>query len=225
MSWGQDRPEGLTSHIMGNDMEQAMQQVNNVISVNEAVKEGPDEIDQELMEDCRLIEIPGEGNKRINAAVHHAPIRNIRGMLIDVGVILFVGTVLGLVYNFTNPSGISVIPRIWLHPSSPKIDITATKALLDAGTIILVDARPATFHKQLHIRDALNLPPALFDFVYMMRFSRIDPRTPVVVYGRNISRLYDEEIAYQLTQRGHTNVFVLNGGFTAWRAKGFEVSP
>jgi hypothetical protein len=53
------------------------------------------------------------------------------------------------------------------------------------------------------------LPLALFDFVYMMRFSQIDPQQPMVVYGRNISRHYDEEIAYQLKQRGHSTIYVL----------------
>jgi 3-mercaptopyruvate sulfurtransferase SseA len=58
-----------------------------------------------------------------------------------------------------------------------------------------------------------------------MRFSQIDPQQPMVVYGRNISRHYDEEIAYQLKQRGHSTIYVLTGGLSAWQANGLDISP
>ena len=109
--------------------------------------------------------------------------------------------------------------------TSPQININDSHMLLAARQTILVDARPVEFYEQQHIRGAINIPLALFDFVYMMRFSQIDPQQPIVVYGRNISRHYDEEIAYLLTQRGHPNVSVLSGGLNAWQAKGFAISP
>ena len=157
---------------------------------------------------------------RLKSAIAGVMARSTRVSLRDVALILIAGTVLGLVYNLASPSGVSVVPPVWRYPASPAIDAAAASALLASGTIILVDARPAEFHKQRHIRGAINLPPALFDFVYMMHFSQIDGQTPIVVYGRSISRHYDEEVAHMLRQRGHANVSILDGGMKTWPATG-----
>lgn len=175
---------------------------------------------QALSESRRTIAGLEKAGERIKATIAGIMARSTRVSVIDVALILIAGTILGMVYNFASPTGIPIVPRVWRHPPSPRISIDRTKALLDAQTIILVDARPVEFFKQRHIRGALNLPLALFDFVYMMRFSQLDPHTPIVVYGRNISRHYDEEIAYKLTQRGHPSVSILTGGVDAWQAKG-----
>ena len=180
---------------------------------------------QALSESRRIIAGLEKAGERIKSALAGAMVRSTRASLLDIALILLAGTILGLVYNFAGPAGIPVVPSVWRHPPTARLDLDQARALMDSRPALLVDARPAEFYNQRHIRDALNLPPALFDFVYMMRFSRIDPQTPVVVYGRNISRLYDEEIAYQLTRRGHTNVFVLTGGLAAWQARGWDLSP
>ena len=166
-----------------------------------------------------------KAGERIKAAIAKAMARTSRVAVMDVALILIAGTVLGLIYNFASPTGVPIVPPIWRHPPSPQININDSHMLLAARQTILVDARPVEFYEQQHIRGAINIPLALFDFVYMMRFSQIDPQQPIVVYGRNISRHYDEEIAYLLTQRGHPNVSVLSGGLNAWQAKGFAISP
>ena len=143
----------------------------------------------------------------------------------DIALILIAGAVLGLIYNFASPSGIPVVPRSWRYPPSPQVTVDDARALLATRSTLVVDARPVEFYKQRHIRGALNLPLPLFDFVYMMRFSQIDPQQSLVVYGRNISRHYDEEIAFKLKDRGHPNVSILSGGLKAWQARGLAVSP
>jgi 3-mercaptopyruvate sulfurtransferase SseA len=57
----------------------------------------------------------------------------------------------------------------------------------------------------------------------MMKLGNLDPETPVIVYGRSISRLYDEELAFRLKQRDHDHVRVLSGGLRAWEAQGYPV--
>jgi rhodanese-related sulfurtransferase len=163
-----------------------------------------------------------KAGERIKAAISKAMARTTRVAAADVVLILIAGTILGLIYNFASPSGIPIVPRIWRHPPSPQINIDDARNRLAARQAILVDARPVEFYKQQHIRGALNIPLALFDFVYMMRMSQIDPQQPIVVYGRTFSRHYDEEIAYKLTQRGHPHVSILTGGLNAWKAKGFD---
>ena len=166
-----------------------------------------------------------KAGERIKTAITRSLMRSTRMSLLDIALILIAGTMLGVVYNFASPSGIPLAPRVWRYPPPARIGIDDARARRAAGEILIVDARPTEFYDQRHIRDALNLPLALFDFVYMMRFSQMDPQRPIVVYGRNISRHYDEELAYKLTQRGHRHVFVLTGGLEAWQVKGFDVSP
>ena len=166
-----------------------------------------------------------KAGERIKSAIASAMVRSTRVSVMDVALILIAGTVLGLIYNFASPSGIPIVPQIWRYPPSPRITINDVNTLLQTQQTLLVDARPVEFYKQQHIRGALNLPLALFDFVYMMRFSQIDPQQPIVVYGRNISRHYDEEVAHRLSERGHPNVSILTGGLKAWQAKGFTLSP
>ncbi|MCP4112820.1 MAG: rhodanese-like domain-containing protein, partial [Desulfobacteraceae bacterium] len=93
----------------------------------------------------------------------------------------------------------------------------------EAESVIIIDARPSEFFRQKHIKRAVNLPPALFDFVYMMRFNNLDPQKELIVYGRNISRHYDEEVVFKLVSRGHKNVKVLAGGLPAWEKAGYPI--
>ena len=120
----------------------------------------------------------------------------------DIVLILIAGIVLGLVYNFASPGRINVIPNVWLRPATIHVDVDQARQLFENGQSIFIDARPAEFFNQSHIAGAQNLRPALFDFIYMMRFSQTDVTRSIVVYGRNISRRYDEETAFNLLERG-----------------------
>ena len=162
---------------------------------------------------------------RVKAALTRSLRRTTRASFMDILLMVLAGTVLGMVYNAASPAGISLVPRVWRYPSPVRIGVEETRARQAAGEILIVDARPTEFYNQRHIQDALNLPLALFDFVYMMRFSKLEPQHPIVVYGRTFSRHYDEELAFKLTQRGHPRVFVLAGGLRAWQANGLAVTP
>ena len=67
--------------------------------------------------------------------------------------------------------------------------------------------------------DAVNLPLAIFDFMYDMKLGKTDKAKAIVVYGRTISRHYDEEVATKLVARGFKNVSILNGGLADWKEK------
>lgn len=180
---------------------------------------------QALTASRRTIAALESAGERIKSALSKAMARTTRVSALDILLILAAGGVLGLVYNFASPAGISVLPQIWRHPPAAQIKVYDARAVMETRKAVIVDARPVEFYKQRHIAGAQNLPPALFDFVYMMRFSRLDPQLPVVVYGRTISRHYDEEIAFQLMQRGHQNVSVMTGEPNQWQAEGFTLSP
>lgn len=69
------------------------------------------------------------------------------------------------------------------------------------------------------------MPQAFFDIIYMMELSEEDMDRGIIVYGRNISGLYDEEVARKLMLRGHKHITILEGGLSAWKKKGLPLEP
>jgi len=90
---------------------------------------------------------------------------------------------------------------------------------------VVVDARPTSFYNQKHIKGAKNLPMPLFDFLYLMQLSQIPKDKPLIVYGGNISRRYDVDVARKLITRGHEKVMVLGGSFDSWKKSQFPLEP
>ena len=148
-----------------------------------------------------------------------------RVSITDILLILGFGLVLGTVFNLVNPGGINPVPQVWLHSPLPEIDTRSAKADFDTGKALFIDARPNNQFTEKHLRGAHNLPLVVFDFVYMMKFNHLDPDRELIVYGRNISRYYDQEVAYLLASRGHLKVKVLSGGLTAWLERGYPTGP
>ncbi len=171
------------------------------------------------------IEVLERAKAHVKSVIQREMERTRRVSIMDFILILVVALGLGIISNLSNPGGTNLVPQVWLHRPSPKIDAHWAKRRYDAGTSLFVDARPYDLFKQRHIQGAVNLPLALFDYVYMMKFSRLDPKREIIVYGRNISRLYDEGVAFKLASRGHVNVKVLSGGLSAWREKDYPLAP
>jgi len=141
----------------------------------------------------------------------------------DFIVILFVSMAVGLFFNYAHPDGAPIIPAGWSRPPLQSVDATLASAAVSSGNAILVDARPREFFEQRRARGAINLPSALFDFVYGMNMEGADPAKEVIVYGHTVSRRYDADVAELLRERGHANVKLLSGGLSSWEEKGFPV--
>jgi rhodanese-related sulfurtransferase len=150
-----------------------------------------------------------------------AVIRSSRVHWFDFVLIIGVSVLLALTFNFSNPSGIPLIPK---RPEAvPSISASAAMQDYRQGQTLIVDAMAGNFYQQRHIKGAINMTKALFDFVYLMSFSEEDKDKKIVVYGNTISRPYDLEIADKLLLRGYRNVKVLDGGLPAWEANGYPV--
>lgn len=142
---------------------------------------------------------------------------------LDVLLIILAGIVLGGLFNYSSPSGIDLVPHSFLGTPPETVAAEGVLSLASEGAVI-VDARPAEFYQQKHIKGAISLPKDMFGFVYSMKLSELDPAIPLVVYGRNISRHYDVDVARELSGLGHENVFVFEGGVDVWEEAGYEVN-
>jgi len=150
-----------------------------------------------------------------------AVIRSSRVSWFDFVLLIGISVLLAITFNISNPNGIPFVP----DRLDPAPSITAVAAMEDyrQGQTLIVDAMPPNFYLQRHIKGAVNMPMALFDFVYLMSFSQEDRDKKIVVYGNTISRPYDLQIADKLMLRGYKNVKVLDGGLKAWEANGYPV--
>jgi rhodanese-related sulfurtransferase len=171
------------------------------------------------------IEILEAAKDKIKSLIAMETERAGRFTLFDFVLVLSVAFVIGVLFNFSNPNRISLLPTELLKTPPPEISFVKTQEMLVDPGLILIDARPPEFFDQKRVPGAINLPPALFDFVYSMRLSGLDITEPLFIYGRTLSKRYDLEVASALRIRGHTNVMILEGSFDQWEKRGFPVEP
>ncbi|RQD59731.1 MAG: rhodanese-like domain-containing protein [Desulfonatronovibrio sp. MSAO_Bac4] len=162
---------------------------------------------------------------RISSLIQGEMLRLERVNVLDFVFIIVITLVLSLTYNISSPGGTSPVPETWTFTAQPSIEADWAVLKHRNNAAIFVDARPNEFYSQERIAGAVSLPLNLFDFVYMMRFSSIDPQKEIIVYGRNISRRYDEKVAHELALRGHKNVLILEGGLKGWKKMNLPVEP
>lgn len=194
---------------LNEDLEDRNKELNNTIN--------------ELTEALNKIRVLEKAKARIKSMVSSELERIGRVKAFDFILILAASILLGFFFNLSSPNGIPLIPKSYFRPPPASISADSVESLIYNGKAILIDARPTEFYNQAHIKSAINLPPSIFDFVYMMKLNNLDPGKSIIVYGRNISKHYDNEVAYLLMQRGHGNVRVLEGGLSAWKKKGLPI--
>jgi len=108
------------------------------------------------------------------------------------------------------------------HPWTPPlltIDAASLQHLTEAGRPVLaVDVRPPEAYAGGRLPGARSIP--LSSLVARQR--EVPAEALVVLYGA--AGLDEATTAYRyLRSAGHTNVFVLEGGFAAWQAHGYGV--
>ena len=149
---------------------------------------------------------------------------NILRLSKEVCLIVGVTLISGMAINFFRQDGVHIIPDTFRSARFHRIDVHRAKLKFDAGALF-IDARSADEYREKHVKDALNLPLTLFDFVYRMKLERLDRQKELVVYGRSISTLYGEEVAVRLLSKGHTNVVVMEEDFDDWSKRDFPSEP
>jgi len=109
--------------------------------------------------------------KAMRAAVHGEMERIGKPSLLDAALIVAVAMAIAVVFNFTNPNAIALLPPDFNGPAAPSV--TVAEAASGGPEQVFVDARPASMYERGHIPDAINVPPWLFDLVYLMRLAAL----------------------------------------------------
>lgn len=160
--------------------------------------------------------------KRLELEAHEA-YRASQLSWLDLVVVIGISVILAIIFNTSNPNGISLFPAVPDRSSMPSISPAAAMAEVQGGNTLILDAMPENFYQQRHIKGALNMPLPLFDIIYMMTFPDEDKEKNIIVYGGTISKPYDLELAEKLLLRGFEKVRLLEGGLEAWEREGYPV--
>lgn len=145
--------------------------------------------------------------------------------VIDFILIIGLSLLCGIIFNHSNPNGLTLFPEIVLNANITEITPLVAITDFNLGNARFVDARLSNFYNDQHISGAVNIPPAVFDIMYMMSLSDKDKSQKVIVYGRTISGKYDVEVANKLFLRGFKKVFILKGGISSWIKEKGPVTP
>ncbi len=164
-------------------------------------------------------------NDRMLEQKHKTQYRHPKLSLFDFFFIIFLSCFCAIVFNHTNPNGITLFPKTELNGHIGFISPSAAVRELENGDALFVDAMPSNFFDQEHIAGALNIPLSFFDIMYLMNLSDVDKSRMVIVYGRTISRYYDVAVANKLYLQGHKNIKLLEGGLPAWKDGGYPLEP
>jgi CRP-like cAMP-binding protein/rhodanese-related sulfurtransferase len=143
----------------------------------------------------------------------------------DYMLIIGLSVLCVLTFNISNPKGIPLIPKSFSEEMVPSVTPSDALKNKQKGSAILIDARPSESYAQERIAGAESLPLAIFDFMYDLNLGRVDKSKKIIIYGRTISKLYDEEVAKKLVARGHTDVQIMTEGLDVWKKKGYPVAP
>jgi rhodanese-related sulfurtransferase len=144
---------------------------------------------------------------------------------LDFVLIISLSVLCALAFNKSNPKSIPLFPKSFSDEAVSFVNSPAALKKQEERKALLVDAMPSNFYEQEHIAGAVSLPLAIFDFMYDLILGQTDKSKEIIVYGRTISKRYDEEVASKLVARGHKNVKILEGGLRAWKKNGFPVEP
>jgi CRP-like cAMP-binding protein len=146
-----------------------------------------------------------------------------RASFFDFVLIIGISVVIALLFNHSNPNGISLYPKF---PDKKTISgISAAQAMeeMKSGDTLVVDAGPEGTFQRNHIHGAISVPFSLSDILYEATFGGEEKGKRVIVYGGSFSKPYDWLLADKLLNKGIKNVKVLDGGAAAWEKAGFPV--
>ena len=100
----------------------------------------------------------------------------------DFVPIIGLSLVCALVFNMSNPKGIAVFPKKFSDEAVSFVEPEEVYEKSNRGEALVVDAMPTNFFEEGHIRGAVNLPLAIFDFMYDMKLGQRDKSKEIVIY-------------------------------------------
>lgn len=101
------------------------------------------------------------------------------------------------------------------------VNLLQAYALFEQGRARFIDARPADEYAELHIPQALNIPPSLLEAGVAEQVGGLAHDREIVVYCGQANCDLALKVAEKLQGLGFTRVTAYMGGFKAWDEAGY----
>jgi rhodanese-related sulfurtransferase len=99
------------------------------------------------------------------------------------------------------------------------------KALMDAGAVVLIDARTTGEYEAGHIAGAINVPYERFVDYYNTLDETVPLDSVIVCYCQSETCDDSENLARELKFMGYRKVVLYKGGWDEWSLAGYPVFP
>lgn len=135
-------------------------------------------------------------------------------------LLILISTLLAFSYNRLRNNKFPLIPKETTYNESPHglvISLEEAKELFYDHSTLFLDARPKEFYDLGHIAGARNLPFEEFEKLFPEVMKDIDKNTLIITYCDGEHCQLSRELALALMNKGYTNVYVLENGWTVWK--------
>ena len=148
----------------------------------------------------------------------------LRSLLLRLVVLVVVSVLLGGVIQFVRRDPIAWFGD-WAHyietlareEGLPLVNREAVRAMLQDGSRLILDARPAAEYRAGHLETALSMPaddPAAHAEI----LSILTPEDGLMIYCSGVDCDDSIVLARQLVAQGFTNIVLYAGGWAEWSA-------
>ena len=95
------------------------------------------------------------------------------------------------------------------------------RAMMEKGTVTIIDARAADVYAEGHIAGAINIPYDRLPEYYERLAELAAPDAAIVCYCFGPTCDFSDQLATELRIMGYTNVRVFTGGWEYWQKAGY----
>ncbi|QIF02452.1 rhodanese-like domain-containing protein [Roseimicrobium sp. ORNL1] len=116
----------------------------------------------------------------------------------------------------SSPTGVTGGVRI--------VSLQETRQMVEAGNVLILDARPDLFHQLGHIKGAKNLSKKNFQQDFQTLKGTLDAahgkKRPILVYCADIHCPDAGTVAGWLMEKGYGGLLIFEGGWAEWESAG-----
>jgi len=103
------------------------------------------------------------------------------------------------------------------------VDLEGMRKVVEAGTHVLLDARPQVDYEVAHIPGSLSLPSTELNTTFPQVQLLLTAEQPIMVYCSGRSCTESLRLAHFLIEQGYSNVYLFPGGLQQWREAGLPL--
>ena len=131
-------------------------------------------------------------------------------------LILLISTIIGLIYNFILPNGLSLTATALNLPSGSKLTFEQVDQLYRQKTTLFIDTRYPAEYKDGHIPGAINIPLNFSRDDLTAVLDTIDKNRLIVIYCSSPSCNSSRRLAGYMDYIGFKNVYIYVAGYEEW---------